>query len=240
MKIREKENLLFERWRHKYAEKSFMVDGCPNPSTYELESPKIVFVLKDGNMGDSGKPGDEHDQRHELEHDPHPWWGVIARWCFFIKFPNASWEEGLRAIGSPTSIKEALSRHCFMQLKKSWGFGSVSNDDLYNVVINDRTEILEQLSIYSPDFIIACGNGDHLKRVFDCTDPERKMTIDGVGFWRVFLGKHQAILVDYCHPSIRIGTKVNGFIARGLASALTEIGESTPNVSLNSDAFGAR
>lgn len=225
MNIRNKEDTLFEQWRLKYPEKSFMIDGCPNPFQYEAAIQKVIFVLKDGNMGENGQPGDVHDQRSELEHNPHPWWDVIARWCLFIKSPTVSWQEGKKAIDSAASRKEALSRHCFIQLKKNWGFGSVSNDELNKVVHNDKTEILKQLAIYSPNFIIACGNGDQLRHIFDCNQSDRKMTINGVGFWHVALGNHQCILVDYCHPSIRVGTKVNGIVARGLASALTDISE---------------
>ncbi len=231
MNIRDRENSLFDRWRNKNKSVggSFMIDGCPNPATYEQEGRKVVFVLKDGNMGEDGKPGDDYDQRDELEKEPTAWWGVIARWCFFIRLPSASWSDALRSIDSTESVKDALSRHCFIQLKKTWGFGSVSNDELRRAVQNDRDEILEQLAIYLPDFIICCGNGDYLRAAFNCDPSDRNVTVDGVGFWRVQVGERQSVLVDYCHPSIRIGTKVNGMVARGLSSALTEIAGSVPH-----------
>lgn len=231
MNIRDEENSLFERWRNKNKSLggSFMIDGCPNPTTYKQESRKVIFVLKDGNIGEGGEPGDDYDQRDELENNPTPWWRVIARWCFFLRLPSASWDDALRSIDSTASVKDALSRHCFIQLKKTWGFGSVSNVDLLSAVQNDRSEILEQLAIYSPDFIVSCGNGDYLRTVFECHPSDRKMTVNGVGFWSVQVGNRRSVLVDFCHPSIRIGTKVNGMVARGLSSALTEIGETFPN-----------
>ena len=232
MNIRDRENSLFEKWRNKSKSLggSFMIDGCPNPTTYEQELRKVIFVLKDGNIGEDGEPGDDYDLRDELENNPTDWWRrVIAKWCFFLRFPSASWGDALRVIDSTASVKDALSRHCFIQLKKTWGFGSVSNVDLLSAVQNDRSEILEQLAIYSPDFIICCGNGDYLRTAFDCHPSDRNMTVDGVGFWRVKVGDRQSVLVDYCHPSIRIGTKVNGMVARGLSSALTEIAGNVPN-----------
>jgi len=34
MNIREAENKLFDKWRTKYSEVSFVIDGCPNPNIY--------------------------------------------------------------------------------------------------------------------------------------------------------------------------------------------------------------
>lgn len=178
-------------------------------------------------MGTAGQPGDVYDQRYELANDPHPWWAVVARWCHFIRYPTDSWANALCTIDSGNAIKEALSRHCFVQLKKSWGTGSIANDELHRVVQDDRDEILEQLAIYTPDFIICCGNAEQLGVVFGCQCSTRQMTKDGVGYWIVTLDGRRTTIVDFCHPSIRIGTKVNGMIARGLAAALEEIAKSS-------------
>jgi hypothetical protein len=94
---------------------------------------------------------------------------------------------------------------------------------LDKVVENDREEIKKQLSIYCPHFIIACGNGEHLSKLFDCTQKDRKATSSGVGYWKVKLENASSYLVDYCHPSIRVGTKIKGIVAKGLSSAIIEI-----------------
>jgi len=231
MGIREEENKLFEKWRKKYETASFVIDGCPNPDIYIQEDRKVVFVLKDGNLGEPnlGDAYDDriYDQRDELERKPTPWWNTIAQWCFFLKTPSASWELAQDKIKDQLSIKTALSHHCIVQLKKTWGVGAVSNDKLAEVVFNDKNEIISQLTIYEPDFIIACGNGDHLSKVFNCNHDNRRETSAGVGYWKLELKNKACYLIDYCHPSIRVGTKVKGIIAKGLSSAILEIEQNT-------------
>jgi hypothetical protein len=219
--IREQENALFFEWKKKYATSSFIEDGCPQPAIYCNEQRKVVFVLKDGNMGECD-PGDTYDQRIELENHPNPWWSTIAVWCHFLRHPNASWSDS-KKIADPISIQNELSHHCIVQLKKTWGGGSVSNDDLLNSVRNDREEIIAQLRIYQPNFIVACGNGEQLGTIFGCNSQNRQETSSGVGYWKIQLNDDNCFLIDYCHPSIRVGTKVKGLIAKGLVSALHEI-----------------
>lgn len=230
MNIREKENLLFNEWKKKYSTSSFVIDGCPYPEIYGAEKRKVVFILKDGNLGEA-TPGDEYDQREELENHPTLWWSTMAKWCYFLGKPNASWADS-KEIYDQASIRSALSRHCVVQLKKTWGGGSVSNESLTGHVANDRSEIVAQLSIYAPHFIVACGNGDQLSTIFDCTNENRAETTNGVGYWVIKLNGNHSHLIDYCHPSIRVGTKVKGLIAQGLASAISEI-ECTPAVYLH-------
>lgn len=227
MNIRDMENELFKEWRKKYEEMSFVIDGCPSPEVYLKEKRKVVYVLKDGNLGnpDPSHSLDDrtYDQRDEIENYPTPWWSTIARWSYFLIDNSATWEFVENSIEDQESIRESLSRHCIVQLKKTWGGGSVANDILANVVINDKNEIIRQLSFYEPQFIVACGNGEHLSKVFNCTNNNYKKTSTGVGYWRVELANKFCHLIDYCHPSIRVGTKVKGIIAKGLSSAIMEI-----------------
>lgn len=225
MNIRERENSLFTTWQRKYVSASFVIDGCPNPLVYGSEKRKIVFVLKDGNLGEPGNTeGVEiYDQRYELENQPTLWWSTLARWGYFIKNPDANWSESLRAITDSETIKEILKHYCIVQLKKTWGKGSVKNEVLEQVILNDKVEIISQLSIYTPNFIVACGNGDQLFKVFGCKRESSKETAYGIRYWEIKLDGNQCVLIDFCHPSIRVGTKVKGLIARGLVDAILEI-----------------
>ena len=96
MNIREAENKLFDKWRTKYSEVSFVIDGCPNPNIYTKEERKVVQVLKDGNLGEpnpSDSFGDRtYDQRDELENNPTQWWSTIATWSYFLKTPSKTWQ----------------------------------------------------------------------------------------------------------------------------------------------------
>ena len=113
----------------------------------------------------------------------------------------------------------------FYTAKKESGIGSVSNSTLYKAIENDKEEIIKQFGIYSPDFIVACGNGDQISSMFDLSTMKRKETIFGVGYREVNINRKDSCLIDYCHPSIRVGTKVKGLIAKGLSAAIMEIEE---------------
>lgn len=230
--IKAEEDKLFGEWKRKYKDSgktSFIEDGCPNPEVYVQERRKVVIVLKDGNMRkpDEGVPFADniHDQRKELgtEPDLDLWWSTIANWCYFLKNPSASWALAKSVIRDTSSIQTALSRHCIVQLKKQWGSGKISNDVLARVVIDDKEEIKSQVAIYDPDFIVACGNGEHLSRVFDRDYRSRLETSAGVGYWKLNLNDKPVYLIDYCHPSARVGTKIKGIVAKGLTSAIQEI-----------------
>lgn len=227
MNIRAREDELFQAWRRKYADASFVIDGCPNPFVYEKQDRKIVFVLKDGNLGtpDPSESIDErtYNQRDELEKQPTPWWRTLALWSFFLENPSATWQMGENSVSDQQSIRDALSRHCIVQLKKTWGIGSVKKNVLQNTANTDKDEITKQLSIYTPNFIVCCGNGDHLAEILCCRNSGYRKTSDGIGYWKAMLKNGSAFLVDYCHPSIRVGTKVKGIVAKGLISAITEI-----------------
>lgn len=230
MNIRDAENQLFNEWRNKYIDKSFVIDGCPNPDIYLQEKRKVVFVLKDGNLGEPN-PTDTindrtYDQRDELEKTPTLWWNTIGRWAYFLRNTSDSWDVAQNVIKDEKSIREILSHHCIVQLKKTWGGGAVTNDTLASVVANDKNEVYRQLSIYQPDFIVACGNGEHLSKVFNLEARPYLKTSTGVGYWKVQLKNKACILVDYCHPSNRAGTKVKGIIAKGLSCAVLEIEQS--------------
>jgi len=229
IKIQAAEEELFGEWRKKYKESgktSFIKDGCPNPDVYVQETRKVVIVLKDGNMRKPDEGAENvHDQREELGTLPDldPWWSTIARWCYFLKNPSASWALATSVISDTSSIQTALSRHCIVQLKKEWGTGAISNDVLAKVVVDDKLEIRRQLAIYAPDFIIACGNGEHLAKVFNRDRTSRLETSAGVGYWKLSLNDEPTYLIDYCHPSARVGTKIRGIVAKGLSSAIQEI-----------------
>ena len=219
MDIRKLEDELFNSWSKNNAASTFTIDGCPNPKVYSSESRKFVFVLKDSNLGkDYSEP--LYYLRHELETKPHLWWKTIASWCYFLQDSNASWLEVRNKISTHDSIKEVLGHYCFMQLKKESGGGGVSYSELREAVETDKHQIIKQLTIYSPDYVIACGTGDLLSAVFDGNHYE---TNSGVGYWKIEIGGKSSCLIDYCHPSIRAGAKIRGLIAQGLSKAVSEI-----------------
>ena len=151
------------------------------------------------------------------------WWATIGKWCYFINNPSDSWRQANDAISNMESIRESLRSYCVVQLKKTWGNGSVANETLYKVISNDKDEIISQLSIYKPHYVVACGNGDQLSSMFGKNKNDRIDLNSGVGYWEIKLIRNSCFLIDYCHPSVRCGTKIKGLVAKCLAEAIHEL-----------------
>lgn len=225
MNIRELEDKLFAEWMKEAHIQPFTVDGCPNPDIYIKEKVKTIFVLKDANLANN------NDQtfllRKQLEKEPHKWWHTIAKWCFFLQFPDQTWEQAEKLLTpkNKTAIRQTLSHHCFVQLKKEGGGGSISDEQLHNATSTPKYKdyFIRQLSIYQPDFIVGCGNGEHLKGTLNLSYTDVQQTSNGTRYWSFALSGKHTYLIDYCHPSVRCGTKVKGLIARGLSEAISEI-----------------
>jgi hypothetical protein len=236
MNIRDEEDKLFEEWKVDYNNRPkdnhpcFVEDGCLDPETYQNESRKIVFVLKNPNLG--GSPPSLYQLRDDLmkvdhNNNLHRWWAPIARWCYFLQYPAHHYKQATTNIREEdaASVIKYLKHYCFIQLKKD-GFGSsTSNKELEEAIKNDGEKIKRQLNIYTPDVIIACGTGDQLSsELFHCQENCCDQTSSGIKYWKIVELNHKpCYLIDYCHPSVRCGTKVRGLIEKGLATAVAEI-----------------
>lgn len=219
--IRSREDCLFEEWRKSYAQGAFVIDGCPNPEKYLASDHRIVFVLKDANLGNKFE-GLLYDQRNELEFHPHRWWRTIGLWCSAIRY-NRSWADHCDSVTDQSSIACALSDFAIIQLKKIGGVGAISNQSLTDTVLKDREMIRRQISIYEPNVVVACGNGNELIKAFSPDELLRGETHYGVGYWNVSAFDQNFIIIDYCHPSARVGTKIRGQIALGLGQAVKQV-----------------
>ena len=134
MSIRDQENALFNAWMAKDDIEPFIIDGAPDPERYENSDPKVLFILKDANMGESFD-GAVYDQRNELENCVHKWWQTVARWCYLIGNKEKTWVEAKEDIKAEETwgnekIRDAVGPFAFIQLKKQGGLGNVSNNSL--------------------------------------------------------------------------------------------------------------
>jgi len=155
--IQEKENELFERWKKERTEYvPFNEDGVVNPEQWEKTSPKIVFILRDTNEYKS-------DLRNFLKEGGRGHtWNNIVRWAEIILYNEYSNriddnEYSNRIDGNHR--KKVLSSICAVNLKKQSGKGSSNLEDIKEAAKNDRCFIKEQLELYQPDIVIACGFG---------------------------------------------------------------------------------
>lgn len=221
MNIREKEDLLFARWKTRYPD-DFVIDGAPYPDIFERSGTKCLIILKDVNI-DSADPKGDFPLREQLAEKPHDWWRTVANWCEGIsrihrsETENPSWSELENA-----PLADCLKPFAFMQLKKTTGGGSVDAFTLNFHAKNDRIEIREQINIYQPRMIVCCGVGTLIANVLEDNPQnlEWKTTRRGVRYVQLQLNRQKTFLIDYMHPSARASKNVVCF---GLLDAYREI-----------------
>jgi len=152
MTIKEREEELFQRWRTERGYDRFIKDGVFNEETWERQTVKLTFILKDPNW-----PGGDGDIRENLEKYPNRnhWrtWNNIARWTRALldggAFPGfITREERL----------EQLRRISFLNLKKVGGGSHTRHNELQACAYKDAPFIRKQLLLYLPDMIICCGD----------------------------------------------------------------------------------
>ena len=218
--IRAQENSLFEDWMKTYQQQTFVVDGCINPEKYTLEETKVVFLLKDENTGENFQDP-IRPLRDEIAVGQHHWWQKVAFWGYFILNPNSSVKEAEQRIFCEPNWSEILHSFCIVNIKKASGVGSVSAKVLESFVRRDGLKLKDQLNIYNPDVLVACGNGDQVISLFDESE---LFTLDsGICYWKVRLAGKDCHVIDYCHPASRAGNTVKGVIAQALAKAIHQI-----------------
>lgn len=231
MGIREKEDQLFNDWMKNYTEGTFVKDGIPFPDLYQKSDVKILFMLKDANLGNSSSNQGVFDLRGQLSTDPHAWWSKVSEWCYVLENGGSdkSWSEirsHVRKSDSNTNLRDALSSYGFVQTKKIGGLGSISRDELKKYVENDEEFLRKQIEIYEPDIMVCCGTADFLSKIL--SSDSRRETANGVGYYSARVGHKTTFLVDYCHPSARMGSKVAGVVAYGLNDAVCELAKQYP------------
>ena len=215
MNIREQEERLLARWSKKKNAKTFVWDGVPHPDTYTEQAPRILFVLKECNLG-RNYGHSFFNLREQMVNDPDGWWKNIVQWGFALQHIHCSDPSWSQIAKSKNNLREGLAPFAFMQLNKTPGLGSVSDKKLRQCTEADADEIREQVSLYAPNIIVACGTGHFVKSVL-CPEQRRRTTPRGIGFWPIAGasdgGSH---IIDFCHPSNRTGKKVWPALVFGL------------------------
>ena len=153
MKIYEQENALFKRWQKERGYDTFISDGVICPKQWENECKRIVFVLKEANAKDETLDWRECLSDYEKSRNWGSTWNNIARWTKAILEGG----EYLEYI-SPAERSKWLCRVAIVNLKKVAGGANTKHKELEEYTKNDDHYIWEQLCIYSPDIIVACGS----------------------------------------------------------------------------------
>ncbi|HET7922618.1 MAG TPA: hypothetical protein VFM15_07685 [Gammaproteobacteria bacterium] len=186
---------LFTRWVNAFPSYNgkFKKDGIIDESYYDRQKIKLLFIAKEAN-DPSQTEGDYRDWWHEEV--KYSFSHRICEWAYGImnNFPPIN---SLDSCGQQRI--EVMKSIAFMNLKKSGGAATVDHDKLGKVVDEERSYILEEIGIISPDILIG-GVGSQaiwLKLFQNIAFKRSGFDIDVAR-----VGKTK--IIDYYHPSYRV------------------------------------
>jgi len=232
MNIRQKENDLFETWiRERPLRNPFVKDGCHSPQDYAMSKHKVVFLLKEPNWGYSQveqekyatEETDVHDQRDGYD----DWWKTIGKWCATITNPQWNWLEIEKNVNSG-NVNEFIAPYVMVQLKKSPGGGSSVHDKLGRIAKEDKSLLLSQLSIYQPKYIVSCGLWSISRNELFNENRNIHTAPNGIEYYFASdkdANLNNVCIVNFCHPSMRCSSVLNGAVSFALKDAITFISE---------------
>ena len=207
MSIKQKETLLFEKWKQKRPK--LVSDGLVDETSYLKSNLKIVLLLKEVNSADSD--WDLCDFIRKKAKDKYTW-GKVSRWIYGIRNieKDFGWKE-LQDI-SESYRQEMLNSIGVVNVKKEPGGHTSIKKTVAQYYKEDKDLILEQLSLYDADIIICCG--ESVGCPIKITDWE--VTSRGVSYGR----KGKQIVISYSHPVARCADYL---LYYGLIDAVREI-----------------
>jgi len=183
-------DVLFKEWQEAMGVegKRFVRDGIIHESTFETQSPKILFLGKDPH--DKSVEAD-WDFREEWPKDP-KWKHArqIKRWAYGILNGFPDWEV---AANPP---ENTLLKVACMNVKKTGGGSSSTYEDVVHHANTFGDHIRRQVEIISPDIIIGGLRGYDLWSTL-YGKPVALQMVEGVGVFRW----NDAKVLDFYHPS---------------------------------------
>ena len=237
--LTENENDLFENWSQEVGGKPFVQDGAVDPESHENCRVKLVFVLKEVNDPD----GARWDLREFLKGGGRAsTWNNVARWVEGIEtvverrrthgdFADEviPWETLVDRSREQKEEqrKKWLRKIVVVNLKKTPGGGSTDYDELEEAVNRDRIRIEQQLSLYTPDYVIMCGSrvSDLLvgaestsRGIYAHDDQAWQRTARGI--WYREIGTTR--FIAYWHPQARLPAQLLHY---GLIDAVRELAD---------------
>jgi hypothetical protein len=205
--IKQDEKRLFDQWKDQRRYSSFMADGLFDEKEWNLQSLKILYVLKEANW----ENGNEDLCEYLLsEKSPTYWktWNNIARWTQAIRTGGAY----------PWTVTKKDKTNCLktiaaLNIKKVGGGPRASSETIRQYGKSDAGFINRQIELYQPDVIICCGRGngknaDILYQYVFPTVSAWQPPIAGYNYFLCTLSTGKRIpVVSFRHPQIRGGHK---------------------------------
>ncbi len=204
--LKEKEKILFSRWKAERGYKYFISDGIFNENEWNKQSYKILFVLKEANWENGNADLCEY-LLSERSQSYWKTWNNVARWTKALLEPG----------DYPCSISKSdksywLRKVAAMNLKKVGGDAVAENETIREYAEKDKLYLKEQIELYSPDIIICCGRGNGKNAdilhdvVFDSSQVSEwqvPITEEKYNYFVVRIGGKQVPVVSFYHPQMR-------------------------------------
>lgn len=151
----ERIDTVFAKWINDYkrdGKNSFVRDGVPFPEDYYVNSPRVLFVLKDPNDIKATYESSQLDAYRDFGEKKIDRWHnrMMPRIAKMYKVLGGKSDKEM-------SEFEAIKNIAFMNLKKTGGSNCVSGNVIASYTSIYRNRILEQIDIINPDYIICCG-----------------------------------------------------------------------------------
>jgi hypothetical protein len=202
--VEQEEATLFAEWsRHlERGNLRFYPDGLARNSSYWETWPRVLFLLKEVNADKSVPPWNLFDVVGDGTIGPT--WTVISYWLHGIHRGGTPWEQ--LPVATPESRRDAISKLAVVNLNKCGGTAASIQTELWAAAYRDREFLVQQLHLYAPDIIIACGTGDIAKYIlFEEHWNNWNKTSNGMHWIRP--STLDAMLVAANHPQARLEHK---------------------------------
>ena len=203
---------LLKKWRARprHAKETFISDGPIDPNRWQKVERRVLFLAKEayGEMG----PGETWDLpeliREEWKGPKHKLWWTVGYWAYGIQrltngpIPSSPmdgecWEE----------VTEALLASAVLNVKKSSGRSSSSDDNLRKYVVEDGDLLKQQVECLNPHVLVCC-NTWHLVR--EDLWPHAKRVSELV------YGMDGMLVLDFWHPANQYPNVMNYYTALAL------------------------
>lgn len=195
---------LFQCWASRCSDVEqvrFVKDGIINQADWKQCGKRVVFLLKEPNLGESG--AGNHDFREWARKEP---WAELGYWAYALQKTTPS------SIPPFDQAKQAFRSACaasaVVNLKKIGGGGIADDNALAQALNRDWDLIAKQLAIIQPT-IVVCGGTWALAATKVPLDPNRSWSTVGDVLW-----------IKYCHPSARVDSEIKYY---GLAALYQQV-----------------
>lgn len=194
--LREREDELFERWKgHR---RGFLRDGAGRE--FHCEPVRVVYLLKEA-VGNIDAEEAAWDLRDFIDDGGRRWtWNNIARWTAFV-LDGAPWSS---VTDMPLQKRAPLIRRIAgLNLKKVPGASVSDMGVIHRFAMEDTRWLREQLSLYKPHLIVACGTFWVAERLLGYSKENRVKLDDGA----CHFSEEWGVLLDFWHPQAWISKK---------------------------------